>query len=58
MLFKFYAKEDNAISYKQLLKMLYSYPKEDLKNMLNDDKFINGMNIQERSYYFGKDRLL
>ena len=58
MLFKFYAREDNCISYRQLLKMLYSYPKEDLKRMLNDGDFITGMDIQERSYFFGRDHLL
>lgn len=46
MLFKFYAKDDNSISYKQLLKMLYSYPKEDLKRMLDDGDFLTGMDIK------------
>lgn len=58
MLFKFYAGEDNRISYRQLLKMLYSYPKEDLKRMLNDGDFLTGMNAQERSYYFGRGHQL
>lgn len=53
ILFHFYARENEGISYKQLLKMLYSYPKEELKNMIKDDGFITGLDIQERKYYLG-----
>jgi hypothetical protein len=37
---------------------LYSYPKEELKKVIDDEKFLNAMNPQERQYHFGKARIL
>lgn len=65
-LFCFYdINKTNGISYEELLKMvglsviqLYSYPKEELKKVIDDDKFLNAMNPQERQYHFGKAKVL
>lgn len=55
-LFHFYdIDKSNNISYPELLKMvchftiqLYSYPKEELKNMFKDPNFRNSMAKHER----------
>lgn len=59
-LFDFYDIDKTGnISYSELLKMvdleltqLYSYPKEELKAMMQDPKFLKSMNKHDREMHF------